>query len=216
MEDSESRNDHAVGSYLIDYMNTTSDPRLPVYAKLNKNGVYRGVVPGVGEDNRGSSDLYSRIGARFRDNATGFTPFMRYSEVLFIIAEAAHKGNTGYMTATAAYDAAVTASMAENGVDGSAFLSSVPFNEGNLYLQKWVSLFKQSHEAWAECRRHDVPVMTAAPAARFTGHTRPPFRFGYPTNETNLNGANSATYVSEATDRFWGKKMWWDQRSVAN
>ncbi len=217
MEDSETRDDHAVGSYLIDYMNSTSDPRLPVYAKpATSDGVYRGVIPGVGDDNLGSIAQYSRIGARFRDDATGFTPFMRYSEVLFIISEAAHNGHTSYMTATAAYNAAVLASMDENGVDGEAFLASVPFSETNLYYQKWVSLFKQSHEAWAECRRHDVPVMTAAPAARFEGHNRPPFRFAYPTNEANLNGANSAPFMEEVTDRFWGKKMWWDERSGVN
>lgn len=217
MEDSESRDDHAVGSYLIDYMNSTSDPRLPIYAKpAESDGVYRGVVPGIGDDNLGGIAQYSRIGARFRDDATGFTPFMRYSEVLFIISEAAHNGHTSFMTAAAAYNAAVTASMDENGVDGTAYLSSVPFSAPNLYMQKWVSLFKQSHEAWTECRRHDMPVMPAAPGSRFVGHTRPPFRFAYPTDETNLNGANSAPYVGEVIDRFWGKKMWWDQRTGVN
>jgi hypothetical protein len=58
--------------------------------------------------------------------------------------------------------------------------------------------------------------MTAAPAARFEGHNRPPFRFAYPTNEANLNGANSAPFMEEVTDRFWGKKMWWDERSGVN
>jgi len=217
MEDSETRDDHAVGSYLIDYMTSTNDPRLSVYAKpAESDDTYRGVVPGVSDENLGSIAQYSRIGALYRDDPTGFTPFMRYSEVLFIIAEAANDGHTSYMAATAAYNAAVLASLEENGVDGETFLTTIPFSEENLYLQKWVSLFKQGHEAWTVTRKHDLPVMTAAPAARFEGHNRPPFRFAYPTDETNLNGTNSAPFVAEVVDRFWGKKMWWDQRTGVN
>lgn len=217
MEDSESRDDHALGKYLVDYMVSVNDPRLPVYAKpAESDGMYRGVVPGVEDDDLGSLKEYSRIGARFRDDAMGFTPYMRYSEVLFLIAEAAHKGHTSYMTASAAYNAAVLASMAENGVDGTAFLAANPFSEQNLYLQKWVSLFKEGHEAWAVSRRHDVPVMSPAPGTRFPGHNRPPFRFAYPTSEASLNSVNSAPYVESVTDRFWGKKMWWDTRSGVN
>lgn len=217
MEDSESRDDHAVGSYLINYMKSTSDPRLPVYAKpAESDGQYRGVIPGVSDEAIGDIKQYSRIGARFRDVATGFTPFMRYSEVLFIISEAAAKGYTTYMTPEAAYNAGVLASMDENGVDGTAFLAANPYSTTNLYLQKWVSLFKEGHEAWAEARRHDILAMSPAPGSRFPGHNRPPFRFSYPTNEANLNGANFAPYGATVVDKFWGKQMWWDTRTGVN
>ncbi len=211
-EDAETRDDHAVGSYLIDYLVSKTDPRLAVYAlPAVSDGVYRGVVPGVAQDNLASLDTYSRIGDRFRTDVSGFTPFMRYSEVLFILAEINNDANT--------YNEAIKASMDENGIDeaaANAFIATVPFSMENLYYQKWVALFKQGHEAWAECRRTDVPVMAASPASRFPGHNRPPFRFAYPTDEANLNGDNYTSNANLVTDRFWGQKMWWDTRASVN
>ncbi len=212
MEDSETRDDHAVGSFLITYLVAEGDPRLPVIAKPAKSdGTYRGVIPGVSDDDIGAIDQYSRIGAHYRDNAMGFTPYMRYSEVLFIIAE--------YNSDQTVFEDAIVASCVENGIDAAtaeAFAAGYDVTTDDLYYQKWVALFKQGHEAWAETRRTDVPDMPAAPASRFEGHDRPPFRFAYPTQETNLNGSNNAPYAAEVEDRFWGKQMWWDTRSGVN
>jgi len=208
----ETRDDHAVGSYLIDYLVAEGDPRLPVIAKPAKSDdTYRGVVPGVSDDNIGNISQYSRIGDLYRGNAMGFTPYMRYSEVLFIIAE--------YNSNQTVFEDAIVASCVENGIDAAtaeAYAGGYDVNTDDLYYQKWVALFKQGHEAWAETRRTDVPLMSAAPDSRFEGHNRPPFRFAYPTNETNLNSANSSTYVAKVEDRFWGQQMWWDTRTGVN
>ena len=75
---------------------------------------------------------------------------------------------------------------------------------------------KESHEAWAEARRTDFPVMTSAPGSNLPVHDRPPFRWPYPTNESNLNGQNLAPHISQLVDRFWGQKMWWDTRTSVN
>ena len=85
----------------------------------------------------------------------------------------------------------------------------------NIYLQKWLSLFK-SHEAWAESRRTDVPQMPAAPGSAYPGHNRPPFRYPYADDEKNLNSANVEVAMQGVVDHFWGKKMWWDTRSGVN
>jgi len=211
-EDFETRDDHAVGSYLIDYLNSTSDPRLPVIAKPAKSdGAYRGVVPGVTDDNLGNIAQYSRIGEFYRENAMGFTPFMRYSEVLFIIAE--------YNTDQAVFEDAIVASCLENGIDEAAaetFAAGFDVTTDDLYYQKWVALFKQGHEAWAETRRTDVPLMSAAPGARFPGHNRPPFRFAYPTSAASLDGSKYDPHAAKVVDRFWGEQMWWDTRTGVN
>jgi len=217
-DDSEGRDDHAMGSYLIDEMTAISDPRMAVYAVVaESDGAYRGVVPGVSDDDLGPLKEYSRIGKRFRGEAAGFTPFMRCSEVFFIQAEAALNGLSVGLTADAAFNAGVTASLDENGIVDVAWVSGLgAATKAKVYQQKWISLFKNGHEAWAECRRTDYPVMAAAPDARFTGHTRPPFRFPYPQNEVNLNGDNVQTYLDKTTDKFWGQKMWWDKRTGVN
>ena len=214
------RDDHAVCSVLIDQLKAFNDPRLPVYAKPATNdGGYRGVIAGVHQSTFKMDDI-SRMGARFRDNAAGFSPYVRYSEVLFIKAEAAQRGWSVGMTAKDAYDAAVSASLEENGIDAVAIAtylaqSTVAYNNtlDQIYLQKWISLFKQGHEAWAETRRTDIPKLGVAPSSAYAGHNRPPFREPYPTNEYSLNTDNISAYWDKATDRLWGQQMWWDTRT---
>jgi len=181
------------------------------FKPAKSDGEWRGVVPGVSDDNIGNIAQYSRIGDLYRGDVMGFTPFMRYSEVLFIIAE--------YNADQATFEEAIVASCLENGIDqatAETHAAGFDVTTDDLYYQKWVALFKQGHEAWAETRRTDVPVMSAAPASRFPGHNRPPFRFAYPTNEANLNSVNYAEHGDKVVDRFWGEKMWWDTRTGVN
>lgn len=217
--DAQGRDDHAVSAPLVNTLQSLNDPRLPVYARpAPGDGVFRGVP--IGPAGNVNISNFSRIGTRFRYTNAGFTPFMRYSEVQFIIAEAAQNGWTTGSSAQAAYNAGVIASLEENGITGAAastYLSStaVAWNGDvtRLYTQKWISLFKNGHETWAETRRTDVPLLAAAAGSPYSGHNRAPFRYPYPQNETTLNGQNSAQYVGQVRDNFWGKQMYWDTRT---
>jgi len=221
-ENSETRDDHGMCNTLIDTLKAFADPRLPVLAKPNADGEYVGLAAGAID---GTFDMakISRIGAMYRDNPAGFTPFMRYAEVLFIQAEAAQRGMTN-ADPQSLYEDAIAASMNENGItDGDAIAAFVASpkvaykNDVNqIYLQKWISLFKDGHEAWAECRRTDIPVMDEAEGSPYGRHNRPPFRYPYPTNEFNRNGANIAPAAVGIVDQFWGQKMWWDTRTGVN
>lgn len=223
-EDGTSRDDHSLSDIMINTLKDLQDPRLPVYAHpAATDGEYRGAVIGPSKANIGSpTSQFSRIGTRFRDVINGFSPFMRASEVYFIYAEAAQLGWTVGLDAKAAYDKAVTLSLTENEIEEDAiqsYLSGPAKFSGNLeqiHLQKWISLFKNGQEAWAESRRTDVPLMPAAEGSPYSGHNRPPFRYPYPTSETTLNRENSAPFVASVKDNFWGKKMWWDTRANVN
>lgn len=220
------RDDHGVATYIIDAMKDVSDPRIAIIAKpAESDGEYRGVVPGA-EDGTFSLPEISRIGAFYRDRPAGETYFMRYSEVLFLKAEAALNGwNNGGMTAQEAYEAGITASMQENTITDDAAIAdylthelvvwsdNTQENYEQIYLQKWFSLFSQGHEAWAECRRTDIPVMPAAPGSPYTGHNRPPFRYPYPSSEYNLNSGSIGAVDGGIVDSFWGQQMWWDTRT---
>jgi hypothetical protein len=155
---------------------------------------------------------------------------MRYPEVCFIKAEAYLRGLApgGTTAARAAYEEGIIASCLEHDVTPAnitAYMndpnvewdSSGDWGYTNLqkiYYQKWISLFKQGHEAWAETRRTDIPLLSAAPGSvlLYPGHTRPPFRWPYPVSEYNLNHAEVKKWDSGTIDRFWGSKMWWDTR----
>ncbi|MES1250105.1 MAG: SusD/RagB family nutrient-binding outer membrane lipoprotein, partial [Chitinophaga rupis] len=217
------RNDYAMCSTLIDTLVKFNDPRLPVYAVPAVNdGAYHGYI--IGHPNSDfTPNSVSNIGPRFAGVAAGFSPFLRYPEVQFIKAEAYQRGLvTG--NAQSAYEAGVAASLAENSIaDPTVYLARPGVTWANdatdlkkINLQKWIALFKESSEAWAEARRTDVPLMTVIPSDYSGTHNRPPFRYPYPENESQLNAANLAAHsegIDAASQLFWGQQMWWDTRT---
>lgn len=219
MVDAKTRDDHSVSDLLVNHLKALSDPRLPVYAiKATADGEYRGFT--IGAKAQPNLGTVSRIGTKYRKDAAGFTPFMRYAEVMFHVSEAAMLGYNVGMTAEAAYNKAVEASILENGLtqaDADAYLAAgAKFNntKDQLYEQQWLALFKNGMEAWSLYRRTGVPKdHYVAPGSPYSGHNSPPFRYPYPQNETTLNGANLAPFAAEVKDDFWGKKMWWDTRT---
>lgn len=220
--DSKSRDDHSVSDVLVNTLSSLNDPRLPVYAvPAASDGQFRGFTIGaVAQPNLAT---VSRIGLRFRKDPEGFSPIFRYSEVMFSIAEASKLGWTTGTTAKAAYEAGVTASLAENGVTAAAtaayLAGSGAFADTfqQIYLQKWIALFKQGMEGWSLYRRTGIPSSHyVAPGSFFPGHNSPPFRYPYPANEGTLNGANNKPFADQVVDNFWGKKMWFDTRTGLN
>jgi hypothetical protein len=81
--------------------------------------------------------------------------------------------------------------------------------------QKWLSLYQQGFEAWAEVRRTDIPVIGPAPgrAATYNNHNRCPVRFPYSFLEQQLNKDNLAAVSGGISDFYWGQQMWWDKRT---
>lgn len=220
--DSKTRDDHGVSDVLIDVLKGLNDPRLPVYAHpADADGEFRGFT--IGAKAQPALTTISRIGERFRDDPAGFSPWMRYAEVMFHVAEAAKKGFATGMTAEDAYEEAVAASLEENGL-GSAAISAYLDGRGKfnntleqIYLQEWIALFKQGMEGWSLHRRTGIPTTHyVAPGSVYPGHNAPPFRYPYPANELTYNKDNAEPFTKEVTDFFWGKKMWWDTRAGVN
>ncbi len=109
-----SRDDHGMAETLVDTLKALNDPRLPIYADTISGGRYVGLVEGAAKGSF-STDTISRLGDIYRDDPAGFSPFMRYSETMFNVAEAAVKGwNTGGISAQEAYEAGIEASMQQN------------------------------------------------------------------------------------------------------
>lgn len=224
-EDSTGRDDHGVSDILINILKGLSDPRLAVYAHpAESDGEYRGFEIGAPKVHSDIKEL-SRIGARFRDDAKGFSPYFRAAETWFHLAEAAKLGMNVGVSQEDAYVNGVTASLEENGLDAAAiaaYLAGGAHYDGTLeqlYLQEWISLFKQGMEVWSLYRRTGVPAshhIASGRTALYTSHNTPPFRYPYPVNETTLNGTSNAPFSAEVKDDFWGKQMWWDTRTGVN
>jgi hypothetical protein len=232
-DDKISRDDHGMCDVFINALLHTNDPRIGEFAHpATSDGQYRGIPSGADAGFVFDLAEVSRIGYRYRDDYKGKSYLMRYPEVCFLKAEAYLRGLApgGATAAKTAYEAGVSASCEEHNVtagDITTYLANLNVvwdgagdwaytNLQKIYYQKWVSLFKQGHEAWAEVRRTDIPLLTAAPGSVFTGHTRPPLRWPYPVDEYNLNNAEVKKWDTGTVNRFWGEKMWWDTRTGVN
>ena len=233
--------DIKIGAPIVDIMHSLKDPRLVIYAEpLNVihdtiediiyiewpeitnpedslHFVEKDTIIGlkIGAD----GEINSKINRLFVDNETGPVPFMKYAEVEFIKAEA-YKRSLATGDAKTSYDNAITASLNEYEIedaDITTYLDEVTWKDDltQLYTQKWIALFRQSWEAWAEMRRTDVPALAPAANSDKTGHNRTPFRFGYPQTEKDRNAENIPTNVNEI-DTYWGYHIWWDIRSGVN
>jgi len=78
--------------------------------------------------------------------------------------------------------------------------------------QRWLHLYMNGYEAWAEWRRTGFPVLTPAPD---NGGLPIPRRQAYPVKEQNINGDNYRTAIT-AQPGLGGKddlngRVWWDQ-----
>lgn len=214
------RIDHAISSTLVDSLKSLNDPRLRFYAKPTSAGTYRGELPGDTRDQPLNS--ISRIGEWFaRADAPSY--IMTYAEVLFLQAEAVHRGwITG--DAAALYQAAIRAHLTQFNIANDAF-NDIPADSINAYLaqpkvqyaglqsialQKWIALYGNGPEAFAEWRRLDSPVLV--PGRDALNERRIPVRLPYPVSEQSLNGDNLAAAVSRQGGASLNHRVWWDVR----
>ncbi len=234
------RDDHGMARTMIDTLLSFKDPRIAAFAKPAKSdGQYRGMIEGGAQV---GLTTISRIGAMYRDDPSGYTYFLRYAELQFDIAEAANNGwNTGAYTKDGAYAAGVKASFDETygstysplygkdeaaayaaymaspkvkltGTAGTHFDLNLNNDMTKIFVQKWISMFKEGQELWAFQRRTNYPPMSAAPESVYPGHNVGPFRYPYPSTEFNLNKAHAEAAAVGIVDHFWGKQIFWDTR----
>lgn len=210
-----SRDDHSVSKTIVDTLQSFADPRLPIYAKRTAAGTYVGMQNG--STTQPALTAISRIGDLFsKANASAYV--MTYAEVLLLQAEAAERG---WITGdpAALYAAAITANMQMVGVPAAqitAYLAQprVQYAGGaagltQIALQKWIALYSNSVEAYAEYRRTGQPVLRGGPNAQNGGVV--PVRLPYPQRESSLNAANLDAAVARQGGAGLNNSVWWDQ-----
>ena len=220
------------------------DPRLGIFGKknpslvTNPDNIWIGTVAGCTEEeqstvDRGSSWLNKAVFCR--PDAPGW--FMDYSEVQFILAEAALKGyiSGGTSKAKECYTNAVTASIekwAEFGQysetpvsitneDIATYLASdlaswdnASNKEKLVANQKYLALFWMGMEAYHEYRRTGYPELTIGGGTVYNDYILPT-RFAYPTTTMATNGDNA----QEALSRMGGSNnmktpVWWSKQAI--
>lgn len=214
------RVDYAISDTMYDYMNPLGDPRLEVYADTTASG--KGIVPmpyGISNAEAGSitnADV-SYLGMAMREQSADL-PIMTTAQLEFSLAEAALKGWISE-SAEDHYLKAIESSFRQYGVftqagfDAFVAQPEVAWSDAagmeKIGYQKWVALFLQGFEAWAEWRRLDYPALTPASAA-LNSSKEIPVRQAYPTTERDINTDNYLEAVSRQGEDGLDTKVWWD------
>ena len=216
----DTRDDYRISKTITDKLIALNDPRLPIYAAPTQDATaqtYVGIPNGllVGDASNLGFTRTSKPGIYFRAPHAPAV-IMSYAEVLFDRAEAAARGFTTE-SASDLYSQAVQASLNQYGITrnaAAAYLSTAavqydPTNyKKSIGEQKWIALFGQGLEAFAEWRRLDYPQLQPAVAGTLGGKI--PVRFIYPGTEQSLNGSNYQAAVSRQGADLLTTKLWFD------
>jgi len=216
----DTRDDYRISKTIVDKLFALNDPRLPVYASKTQDATpqtYVGIPNGllVGDASSLGFTKTSKPGTYFLAPHAPAV-IISYAEVLFDRAEAAARGFTAENAADL-YKQAVTASLNQYGIQGTAADAYVAqpalqYDAANFKKsigeQKWIALFGQGLEAFAEWRRLDYPQLQPAAAGTLSGKI--PARFIYPGTEQSLNGASYKAAVADQGPDVLTTKLWFD------
>jgi hypothetical protein len=142
-----------------------------------------------------------------------------YSEVEFLLAEAAERGYNVGGDAESHYNAAIEASMEEWGVssdDATAYLANaaVAYSTASgdwrqkIGVQKWLAMYNLPFEGWTTYRLLDFTGILNAPEGMSLADI--PTRFIYPIEEATLNGPNYDAAASAIGGDKKTTKLFWD------
>jgi hypothetical protein len=216
----DTRDDYRISKTIVDKLIELHDPRLPIYA--NKTAAttpqqYVGLPNGllVGDASNYGFSKTSKPGDYF-SNPHAPAVIMSYAEVLFDRAEAAARGFTNEDAADL-YKQAILASLGQYNIsdaDANTYVNStdVQYDATNFKKsigdQKWIALFGQGLEAYAEWRRLDYPQLQPAVAGVLNGQI--PLRFIYPGTEQSLNGKSYQQAVTDQGPDILTTRLWFD------
>jgi hypothetical protein len=231
------RDDHRISNRLMDILQASSDPRIPIYAQPTEDNpaVYAGMPNALthaeAQEYLGTA---SRPGAAFYPGATAYGTFggsggsfpsflMTYAEVSFLKAEAAERG---WITGSAAafYAEGIRASMEQWGVTDAAAITAFLARPAIVYTpgatglaqiatQKWVALYSNGPQAWAEWRRTCAPATVKPGPDALVAYV--PRRLEYSITENAVNSDAVAAAVTRQGPDTFASRMYWDSAPTA-
>jgi hypothetical protein len=226
--------DFSVSATLVDYMQSVGDPRLPIYVRPSKTDtVYRGMPYGwaASDTNRLPEASYATPGTQiYSPTMPGI--LMGYSEVEFILAEAAARGmNVGADAAThytngirasIEYWRLLTKNASINDTIVANYLAKVPYVAADwrnvIGTQKWLALYPQGFQAWFERTRLHFnkpggePLFIAPKSGSLDPSvTMVPYRLTYLVSEQTQNKASYDAAASAIGGDKKGTKLWYNK-----
>jgi hypothetical protein len=188
------RQDFIPADTFVDALNLLDDPRADKFFDPTSkiNGEYQGGPYGTSTPFNDNSHISQTLYApEFRG------VLMDYTEICFILSEAARRGLSVGGTAEQHYINGITSSMTEWGVsaadlatylasDKVAFATAPGTDKEKIANQFWISMYNRGFEGWTVYRIFDSPVL------QNSGTLDLPVlkRYTYPQSEATINGAN--------------------------
>jgi hypothetical protein len=204
------RQDFVLSSVLVDKMNDLSDPRRAAYM-TKVSGSYVGGVYG----SNNNYNAYSHCSPVLTlPSAPAIV--MDYSEVSFLLAEAAERGYNVGGSAQDHYNRAIEASFDYYNVAGySSYIAqpSVAYTTASgdwkqkIGVQSWIALYNRGHESWTTWRRLDAPTLVAPTDAE----SDIPVRYPYSVDEQTLNRTNWQAASTAIGGDDVSTKLFWDK-----
>ncbi|TKC65247.1 SusD/RagB family nutrient-binding outer membrane lipoprotein [Pedobacter hiemivivus] len=225
------RQDFAVSHILINSLKgelgpfNTLDPRLPIYAKPNKNNEYVGQPYGLPLEAAGINKPADISLPGTLVNAADFSEVLQeYAEVAFLISEYQNWSDSEYKKG-------VVASLTRWGIaepTAQTYANNLPAaTKERVLTQKYFALYTQGLESWSEIRRTDFPnflvkpndvVWTrVTPTETFNYVFKPVFgngipkRIYYPIKEQSVNKNNYQQALAAQGDDVITTPIWWNK-----
>lgn len=210
-----------ISETMMEHLKGKDDPRLDIYAEPNVDGEFTGLRNGQPQDslslkyNNFYRPEFCNIGPFFLEDDTPHY-LLTYAEASFLKAEAAEKGYINGDPETF-YRQGIEASMQQFGIEDDQaiedYYSNVEYQESDaldqIYLQRWIALYPNGHEAWSLVRRTGHPDMKE-PVFTWPGNEEMPRRVPYPVDERRYNSENYDAAVQQMGGDSQYTRMWWD------
>ena len=206
-------NQHAVGEFFIETLNSLEDPRRSVYvgkARRDINDIgYKGIPSGYDNESFNYSPSYMN---NQQVVPPMIIPILTYAEVEFIQAELAQKGH--WNDAEKHFQQGIQAAVelwTEAPFPEHYFDRAVAQYDGTLeriMLHKYLALYFTDNQQWAEQRRTGYPVLPTTNS--MLNDRKLPSRLLYPSLQPVYNLRNyEAAAASMGGDNI-NSKVWWD------
>ena len=220
--------EYRMGRLIMEWLVDYNDPRLIRYAEpAASTGQYTGLTNGlsIGAIDGIDIDNFSKDGD-FVARQDHPIDLMLYSEVKFLEAEAALKG-WGPGDPRDHYEQGIRASMEQYEITDAEAIDSYLSQPDIAYdatrtieqiiTQKWLAIFNNGFEAWAEYRRTGYPVLyeIASPNESETDG-KVPVRARYPAILQSLNRQGLDQAIRQQGPDLLTTRMWWDVNEETN
>jgi len=227
------RIDYSASDVLLDQLASRNDPRLSAYfAPAVETGTFVGRPFGQNSANANaiSADDVSQLSqVVLSPDFPGM--MLDFAEVNFILAEAKQRGANVPGTAAEYYNSGIRASIEfweaqkarvalpattrATEAQIAAYIATNPYDPDNfkqsIGLQKWIALYTQGFQGWAEYRRLDFTGVLKMPVdGPLTSIDRIPLRREYPGDEQTLNPVNRQAAVDRQGPDALTTRLWWD------